>query len=225
MAKERENFGFYFSAHPVQQYWHLASANGARSYQSIMEAGAPAGGRSPAVMAAMVEGFSKGRTKRGADFIRGDFSDSSGQFSAACFEESLVPQFEKWAAEGTCLMLNVELDSPNPSEPPRVTVRGGRPLDEVKGGTRMRMTLDVLSLEALADLRLELVPASEGSNTSMGGEVIVRVLLDAGDYATIILGEDFALDGELAERLGAVEGIANVQLQPLRGRANLRLVA
>ena len=225
MAKERENFGFYFSAHPVQQYWHLASANGARSYQSIMEAGAPTGGRSPAVLAAMVEGFSKGRTKRGADFIRGDFSDSSGQFSAACFEESLVPQFEKWAAEGTCILLNVELDSPNPSEPPRVTVRGARPLDEVRGGKRMRLMLDVLSLEALADLRLELVPASEGSNTSMGGEVIVRILLDAGEYVTIILGEDFALDGELAERLGAVEGIGNVQLQPLRGRANLRLVA
>ncbi|TNE28088.1 MAG: DNA polymerase III subunit alpha, partial [Alphaproteobacteria bacterium] len=33
MAKERENFGFYFSAHPVQQFWQLASANGARSYQ------------------------------------------------------------------------------------------------------------------------------------------------------------------------------------------------
>jgi len=89
----------------------------------------------------------------------------------------------------------------------------------------MRLMLDVLSLEALADLRLELVPASEGSNTSMGGEVIVRILLDAGEYVTIILGEDFALDGELAERLGAVEGIGNVQLQPLRGRANLRLVA
>jgi DNA polymerase-3 subunit alpha len=220
MAKERENFGFYFSAHPVQQYWHLASANGARSYQSIMEAGAPTGGRAPAVMAAMVEGFSKGRTKRGADFIRGDFSDASGQFSAACFEESLVPQFERWAAEGTCLLLNVELDSPNPSEPPRVTVRGARPLDEVKGGTRMMLTLDVLSREALADLKLELVAGEQEQ-----GEVIVRVLVDSGEYATIRLGRDFALDGELAERLGAIEGLANIQLQPVRAKASLRLVA
>lgn len=220
MAKERENFGFYFSAHPVQQYWHLASANGARSYQSIMEAGAPTGGRAPAVMAAMVEGFSKGRTKRGADFIRGDFSDASGQFSAACFEESLVPQFERWAAEGTCLLLNVELDSPNPSEPPRVTVRGARPLDEVKGGTRMMLTLDVLSREALADLKLELVAGEQEQ-----GEVIVRVLADSGEYATIRLGRDFALDGELAERLGAIEGLANIQLQPVRAKASLRLVA
>ncbi|MEL7217743.1 MAG: DNA polymerase III subunit alpha, partial [Pseudomonadota bacterium] len=37
MAKERENFGFYFSAHPVQQYREVASAQGARTYQSLME--------------------------------------------------------------------------------------------------------------------------------------------------------------------------------------------
>ncbi len=220
MAKERENFGFYFSAHPVQQYWQVASANGARSYQSIMAAGAPAGGRAPAVMAAMVEGFSKGRTKRGGDFVRGDFSDASGQFSAACFEESLVPQFERWAAEGTCLLLQVELDSPNPSEPPRITVRGARPLAEVKGTTRMWMSLDVLSREALADLQLELLAGEAGQ-----GEVVARVLVAPGEFAALRLGRDFALDGELAERIASIEGIANVQLQPVRARPNLRLVA
>ena len=220
MAKERENFGFYFSAHPVQQHWHVASANGARSYQSIMAAGAPSGGRAPAVMAAMVEGFSKGRTKRGAEFIRGDFSDASGQFSAACFEESLVPQFERWAAEGTCILLQVELDSPNPSEPPRITVHGARPLAEVKDSIRMWMSLDLLSREALADLQLELAPGDEGQ-----GEVVARVLVGPGEFAQVRLGRDFMLDGELAERLAAIEGIENVQLQPVRVKPNLRLVA
>ena len=52
MAAERENFGFYFSAHPVQQYREVASAQGARTYQSLMDAGAPPGGRGRAVIAA-----------------------------------------------------------------------------------------------------------------------------------------------------------------------------
>src|SRR5690606_16605216 len=99
MANERENFGFYFAAHPVEQYRAVASSNGALSYAALMEAGV-AGGRRPAVMAALVESVSKGRTRRGADFVRADFSDSSGQFSAACFEESLVESFQRWAAEG-----------------------------------------------------------------------------------------------------------------------------
>lgn len=220
MAKERENFGFYFSAHPVQQFWQIASANGARTYQSLMEGGAVPGGRSSAVMAAMVEGYSKLRTKRGTDYVRADFSDSSGQFSAACFEESLVPQFERWAAEGTCVLLNVELDAPNPGDAPRVTVRGGRPLDEVRGKTRMCLTLDVLSREALADLRLELIPAEDEQ-----GEVVARLVLGADEEAFVRLGRNFALDGALAERLAEIEGLEHVELQPLRGRAALRLVA
>ncbi len=39
-------------------------------------AGVSGGGRQSAVMAAMVEKVNKGRTKRGADFVRADFSDS-----------------------------------------------------------------------------------------------------------------------------------------------------
>jgi DNA polymerase-3 subunit alpha len=41
-------------------------------------------------MAAMVEGVQKRKTKRGKDFVMADFSDQSGNFSASCFEESLV---------------------------------------------------------------------------------------------------------------------------------------
>ena len=220
MAKERENFGFYFSAHPVQQFWPLASANGARTYQSLMEGGTSPDGRSSAVMAAMVEGFSKLKTKRGADYIRADFSDSSGQFSAACFEESLVPAFERWGADGTCLLLQVELDRPNPGDAPRVTVRGARPLDEVKGTTRMALTLDILSVEALNDLKLELASGEEGA-----GEVVARLIIPDGEPVSVRLGRNFQLDGDLAERLSAIEGLDQVSLQPQRSRANLRLVA
>ncbi|SMQ74699.1 DNA polymerase III, alpha subunit [Altererythrobacter xiamenensis] len=225
MAKERENFGFYFSAHPVQQFWPVASANGARTYQSLMEGGATPGGRSSAVMAAMVEGYAKLRTKRGADYVRADFSDTTGQFSAACFEESLVPAFEQWAKDGACLLLTVELDAPNPGDAPRITVRGARPLDEVKGGTRMQLTLDVLSVEALTDLKLELVASAEGQDDEGQGEVIVSLLLPDGASPQLRLGRNFHLDGGLAERLSAIEGIDKVELKPLRSKARLRLVA
>jgi DNA polymerase-3 subunit alpha len=45
MAAERENFGFYFAAHPVEQHRAIASANGARNYASLMEAGVAAAAR------------------------------------------------------------------------------------------------------------------------------------------------------------------------------------
>ncbi|MFV0643466.1 MAG: DNA polymerase III subunit alpha [Sphingomonadaceae bacterium] len=219
MNRERENFGFFFSAHPVEAWRAIASANGARSYNSLMAGGAPAGGRAPAVMAAMVESIKKGKTRKGADFVRADFSDSSGQFSAACFEESLVESFEKWSREGVCVLLNVELDSPSPDEPPRVTVRGARPLADVKAGAKMVLRLDVLNASALQDIKMEL-RADDQEN----GEVQARLCLDNGADPWVRLGRNFHLDGELAERLAAIGGLANVTLTAQRGAASLRLV-
>ncbi|MXP42428.1 DNA polymerase III subunit alpha [Altererythrobacter soli] len=219
MAAERENFGFYFAAHPVEQYRAIASANGARSYASLMESGV-AGGRQPAVMAAMIESVSKGRTRRGGEFVRADFSDNSGQFSAACFEESLVESFQRWAADGTCVLLNVELDAPSPDEPPRITVRGARPLSEVRNSARMVLTLDVATPEALQELRLALSEGAEGR-----GEVLARLRIGEGNDPLVRLGRDFDLDGELAERLALIDGLANVSLTTRRGPTHLKLVA
>ena len=219
MAKERENFGFYFAAHPVEQWRAVASANGARSYASLMESGV-AGGRSAAVMAAMVESVSKGKTRKGNDFVRADFSDSSGQFSAACFEESLVEPMLQWAREGTCILLNVELDAPSPDEPPRVTVRGARPLSEVKSASSMVLRLDIARIDALQELAMLLVRGAIGR-----GEVIARLITGQEEQPTFRLGTDFQLDGELAERLASIEGIANVSLTARRGASHLRLVA
>jgi DNA polymerase-3 subunit alpha len=221
MAAERESFGFYFAAHPVERYRAVASANGARPYASLMESGI-AGGRQPAVLAALVEGVSKGRTRKGGTFIRGDFSDSSGQFSAACFEESLVDSFQRWAADGTCVLLQVELDAPSPEEPPRVTVRGARPLAEVTSSARMLLTLDVHAGEALQQLRAAL---HEGEPGNGRGEVEARLHLSEAEVVRVRLGRDFELDGELAEQLAHVDGLANVALTTRRGSANLRLVA
>ena len=213
MAKERETFGFYFSAHPIEGFRDVASANGARSYSALMAEGGPSGeGRGRAVLAAMVEGAKRGQTRRGKDFVRADFSDSSGQFSAACFEESLVPQFEKWAQESTCVLLNVELDSPSPDEPPRVTIRGARPLAQVAGGQRMLLTLEVASEAALNELALALQPGPPGH-----GEVQVALELGGEQRPVLRLGHDYKVDGKLADTLGRIDGLSNITLVPKAG--------
>ncbi|WAT18524.1 DNA polymerase III subunit alpha [Aurantiacibacter sp. MUD11] len=219
MEVEREVFGFYFAAHPVQEFREVASANGARTYASLMEGGVE-GGRQPAVMAAMVEGVNKGRTRRGAEFVRADFSDSTGQFSAACFEESLVESFQQWAQDGTCVLLNVELDSPNPEDPPRVTVRGARPLSEVKSSARMQLTAEITDATAIAALKdmLELGRAGHG-------EVVLHLRTGEAHEPQVLLGSDFALGGELVDKLATIPGLANVALKPIRGVGHLRLVA
>ena len=213
MAKERETFGFYFSAHPIEQFRDVASANGARSYAALMAEGGPRGdGRGSAVLAAMVEGAKRGQTRRGKDFIRADFSDTSGQFSAACFEEGLVPQFTKWAEDSTCVLLTVELDSPSPDEPPRMTIRGARPLAQVAGGQRMLLTLNVESEAALGELALALQPGPPGH-----GEVQIALDLGTADSPVLRLGHDYKVDGKLADTLGRIDGLSNIVLVPKAG--------
>lgn len=242
MAVERDNFGFYFAAHPVQEYKIIASANGARSFGSLM-GGEHIAGRTNAVMAALVESASKGRTKRGKPFVRVDFSDASGQFSAACFEESMVDSFLKWADDGVCILLNVELDSPSPDEPPRVTIRGGQPLDEITSSAKMQLRMDVHSAEALQSLASLLQPGKPDH-----GEVVVSLKTQAGGIGgesvdwqaahdpsvqgdagvsepSLLLGRDYALDGELVEALSQIAGLANISFSPIRGGAQMKLVA
>ena len=218
MAAERENFGFYFAAHPVEEYRAIASANGARSYSGLIASGGTATGRTTAVMAAMVEGVQKRKTKRGKDFVMADFSDPSGLFSASCFEESLVDPFVQWAREGTCVLLTVELDRPSAEEQPRVTVRGARPLASVTSAARMVLQCEVLRAEAIADLAM-LLPRADDAK----GEVRVHLRTGRGREPWAILGTDFRLDSEVIERLIPVEGLANVALTARPDR-HLRLV-
>jgi DNA polymerase-3 subunit alpha len=167
----------------------------------------------------MVEGASIGRTRRGKDFIRADFSDGSGQFSAACFEEGLVENFRTWARDGECVLLTVELDSPSPEEPPRVTVRGARPMKDVSGSLRFVLSMEIRSTDALESLRTLLVPGTGQS------EVQARLAVPDGSDPTVRLGRNFAVDGDLADRIGEIEGIANISLKPASGAQRLRQVA
>lgn len=126
----------------------------------------------------------------------------------------------QWAKDGTCLLLTVELDAPSPEEPPRVTVRGARPLNEVKMASAMQLRFDVLRPDVFAELAMLLQPGEPGR-----GEVLARLRTGRGHDQLVRLGSDFHLDGAIAERLASVDGLANVQLSARRGSAKLRLVA
>ena len=130
----------------------------------------------------------------------------------------MVEAFQGWAKDGTCLLINVDLDSPSPEEPPRVTVRSARPLAEVKSAAKMLLQLEVFSPEAIAELALLLPRDAAGT-----GEVRARLRTSGGNTPLFSLGRNFHLDSDIVERLLAMEGLANVALTA-RGERRLRLV-
>lgn len=204
MAQEKEAFGFYFSAHPVDRYRHLADARGARSYGAICSQpiNANAEGRATAIMAAMVEDVRWRETKRGARYAAATFSDSSGQFQASCFDEDACKAIEELARDGDCALLIVELDRLPGEETPRVTVRSVEPFRQIASASRIELVLDAETPEAVAALAGLLGTADKGRS-----EIFLRAPIGGGQAVRVFLGDSYSLGADQVEALATIRGV------------------
>jgi DNA polymerase III subunit alpha len=219
MNREKDAFGFYFAAHPVSQYAAIAASHGAKSHAELLTSGPiPEGVRRTATMAALIEGVRWRDSRRGKRFVLIDLSDSSGQFSASCFEESVAADLAEWAKEAACLLLTVEMDMRAGEETPRFAIRSAKPLSGLVSASRLKLQMDVAKPEALHELAHLLGPLQGGKS-----ELVVRTPADGGRNAHIILGRRFQLSAEIADKLKTIDGIANVVLAPL-GTPHLSMV-
>lgn len=211
MAREKESFGFYFSAHPITQYAAIAASHGARSHAELSNIDRiPEGVRRPATMAALVEGVRWRQSRKGKRFVQLDFSDASGQFSASCFDEEVATRLAEWSRETTCVLLDVEMDMRADEEQPRFAVRNARTFDNLVSVSRLKMEMTVRNIDAMNALAT-IVGAMRGGKC----ELVVRTPVNDGAMALINLGRDFQLGGEIAEKLRDIDGIEDVQLAPL----------
>jgi DNA polymerase-3 subunit alpha len=207
MAAEKESFGFYFSAHPVDRYRHLAEAHGAKSYAALASMPAPPdGGRTGAVMAGMVEEARPRTSARGRRYLMATMSDSSGQFVATVFDDDAAAQVEAAAKSGACALLNVELDRRPGEEAPRVTIRSLQLFESLSKRARLQLEVEVEEAGAIAGLA-----AAVAQDRGGHGELRLRVKLEPGE-AQLVLGRDFRLDAELAARVERLDGVAAVRL-------------
>ena len=214
MAQEKEAFGFYFSAHPVDRYRHLAEIHFAKSFGAICAMPAPVdGSRSGAVMAALVEDVRWRTSARGRRYAMATMSDASGQYVASCFEDSVCADLEEAARSGSCGLITVELDRKPGEEMPRVTLKRIEPFEAMAIDTRLRAEVSVSDEATLAALAV-LLGGSHGGR----GELVVNLPV-AGGSARVRLGRDFTLDAEIAARIEDLPGVDKVRLsaaEPLR---------
>ena len=225
MVHEREAFGFYFSAHPVSQFQAVTASLGALTHAALCNEGPIGEGvRKPAVMAALVEKLRWRDSRRGKRFALADLSDSSGQFSASCFEEDQCKLLEEIANNGGCALLNVELDQRSDDESPRVAIRRVQPLEGLQKTTRTRMELEVHDIAGLHELTNLVAPLIGGQS-----ELVAIMAGPDGDLVKVCLGRSFRLDAETVEMLDRVKGIGGVRLGPARpmrvAKPKLRLVS
>ncbi len=209
MAKEKDAFGFYFSAHPVEQYEAVIAARGARTYGDICETvEMTPGTRIPMVMAAMVESARPRVSQRGNRFLNLTLSDRSGQFQSSCFDEQAGKILEALAADGGCALLNVELDLLEGEETPRVTVRGAQSLADIAASAALQLDCRV----ELADAPGEMLRYLERREDARGRVIVSTTDPLTGEDIRIELGRGFALGPDTVSRLQMVAGVTDVAL-------------
>jgi DNA polymerase-3 subunit alpha len=217
MEQEKEAFGFYFSAHPVDRHAHLARMHGARPYAKLGELSIPDDGtRAGATMAVLVEEARWRTSARGKRYLMATLSDASGQFVATCFDDAVAKDLEEAAANGGCGLTTVELDRRPGEEAPRVTVKRIQPFEALASTARFAIELTV-SEPAAFPVLATLLAEHRGAR----GEVRARVTVPGGGEARLLLGRDFLLDAELAARLESMHGVDAVELRQAETRLQL----
>ena len=209
MTREKEAFGFYFSAHPVEQYEAIVVARGARTYGEICaNVEMTPGTRIPMTMAGMVESARPRVSQRGNRFLNLTLSDRSGQFQSSCFDEQASKILEALAADGGCAILAVELDLLEGEETPRVTVRGAQPLADIAATAALQLTCRV-DLPAAIDEMVRLLDRRDDAR----GRVIVTTRDPMTDEDICIeLGRGFALGPDIVSRLETTAGVSDPAL-------------
>ncbi|MEA3058735.1 MAG: polymerase subunit alpha, partial [Sphingomonadales bacterium] len=205
MAAERDAFGFYFSAHPVDSARHLLAAHKVKSFAEIAETHVAEGERVGSTMAGLVEEVRWRTSAKGRRYMMATLSDSSGQFVATAFDDEATAALEAAAKGGQCGLLSVELDRRAGDETPRVTIKRIQPLTDLAKRTRLQMTVRVPDAATAERTARELANA-RGSNGVL--RFIVPVV--SGGQAVIVAGRDYALDAELAARIERISGEGSV---------------
>ncbi|MBZ6380441.1 DNA polymerase III subunit alpha [Sphingomonas sanguinis] len=216
MEQEKEAFGFYFSAHPVDRHAHIAKMHGARTYTSLTELIIPDdGARIGATMAALVEDARWRTSARGKRYMMAQLSDATGQFLATCFDDSVAADLEKAAKEGDCALITVELDRRPGEEAPRVSIKRVQLFDGLASTAKFVVEVTVTDKVAFKALHAMLDPLRNGR-----GEVRARIEGEGGD-TLLTLGRNFLLDAELASHIEDLPGVKAVAMKSSEARLAL----
>ncbi|WP_294274539.1 DNA polymerase III subunit alpha [uncultured Sphingomonas sp.] len=216
MEQEKEAFGFYVSAHPVDRHAHIAKMHGARTYTSLTDLIIPDdGARIGATMAALVEDARWRTSARGKRYMMAQLSDATGQFLATCFDDSVAADLEKAAKEGHCALITVELDRRPGEEAPRVSIKRVQLFDGLASTAKFVDEVTVTDKLAFKALHAMLDPLRNGR-----GEVRARIEGQGGD-TLLTLGRNFLLDAELASHIEDLPGVKAVAMKSSEARLAL----
>jgi len=164
LEKEFDSIGFYLSGHPLDEYDSVLDSMGVQTYAAF-EAGVEQG-RLGGRIAAIVVSARERKSAKGNAFAFAMFSDTTGQFEAVIFSDTLNAS-RHLLEPGTPVVVAIEAEYDG--ETIKMRVQGIESLDNAAGAVRcpLRITLDGHALSngksdiLLAELRDSLKPGRD----------------------------------------------------------------
>ncbi len=211
LQSEFDAVGFFLSGHPLDQYGKVLSKLGVTrftDFEAAVQRGSSAGR-----LAAIVISARERRSQKGNKFAFAMFSDTSGQFEAVIFSETLAAGRDLLEG-GTPVLLSVEAERDGDTVKLRVQLIEGldKAAAQIESGLTLTVDADVFGRAAapVARLKSQMKPGSD-LRTSKGGEVrLIVPLPEYGRELEIILPGKFDVSPSQAGILSTVPGISAV---------------
>ncbi|HRN84682.1 MAG TPA: DNA polymerase III subunit alpha, partial [Hyphomicrobium sp.] len=209
LQKEFDAIGFFLSGHPLDQYERVLKKLGVTRFVDFEAA--TARGASAGRLAGIVISARERRSQKGNKFAFAMFSDSSGQYEAVIFSDTLA-QSRDLLESGTAVLVGVEGE--RDGETVKLRVQSVEALDTAVSALDqgLRITLDPVAIASkrarIADIKAHLKPGQDGRK---GGEVLfVLPLLDRGRTIEIPVPGRYDVSPRVAGRLSTLPGVVEI---------------
>ena len=205
LEKEFEAIGFFLSGHPLDQYESAFAALGVARWADFEVAAER--GRAAGRLAGIVVSVRERRSQKGNKFAFAMFSESTGQFEAVIFSDTLA-QARDLLEPGTPVLLSVEAE--RDGETVKLRVQGIEALDAAAGDVQRgwKVLLDPRWIaqrkDVLEEVRAQLKPGGKGE---------VRLVLqldDCGREVELALPDRYDLSPVRKGTISTVPGVVAV---------------
>ena len=205
LSHEFDAIGFYLSGHPLDQYALVLKKLGVRSYaefEAMTERGATEGR-----LAGIVVSARERKSQKGNKFAFGLFSDTTGQFEAVIFSDTLA-QCRDLLEPGTAVLLAVNAE--RDGDTVKMRVDGLEALDKAAAGVQrgLKVVLDRRFVQSnaasIAALKSHLKPGGKGEIR------LVLALEDKGTEMEFVVPGRFDISPSRAGELATVPGVVEV---------------
>ncbi|MGE0857453.1 MAG: OB-fold nucleic acid binding domain-containing protein, partial [Hyphomicrobiaceae bacterium] len=210
LTAEFEAIGFYLSGHPLDQYLGVLAKIGVRRFTDFE--GAADYGASHAKLAGIVVTSRERKSQKGNKFAFATFSDTSGQFEAVIFSDTLSAAGHLLKA-GTAVVVTVEAE--RDGDTLKLRAQSIEALDEVAANAQrgLKLVLDPSVVVKRRDWKAEIIERlkPKPAHVRKGGEVrLVVPLKERGKEVEIVVPGSFDVSPQQAGELSTVPGVLEV---------------